>query len=65
MRRVLGLCLACWTCGGRVDGGRGALRLADRIDSGAGAAELQERLLTPYLARHPGLALVSRPVVVA
>ncbi|HEY6158881.1 MAG TPA: sugar ABC transporter substrate-binding protein [Gemmatimonadales bacterium] len=63
MRCVLGLCLACWTCGGRADGGPGALGLADRIDSGA--AELQERLLTPYLARHPGLELVRRPVVVA
>ena len=63
MRRVLGLCLACWTCGGRADGGPGALGLADRIDSGA--AELQERLLTPYLARHPGLELVRRPGVVA
>ena len=65
MRRVLGLCLACWTCGGGAGTGRGALRLADRIDSGGGAAELQERLLAPYLARHPGLELVPRPIVVA
>ena len=61
MRRVVALCLACWACGGgREEGGRGALVLADRVDSGAGAAEveLQERLVTPYLARHPGLELV-------
>ena len=63
MRRVVGLCLACWACGGGDDTGRGALVLADRIDSGAGAVELQERLLAPYLARHPGLALVRRPIV--
>ncbi|PYO27623.1 MAG: hypothetical protein DMD73_08605 [Gemmatimonadetes bacterium] len=63
MRRVVGLCLACWMCGGvREDGGRGALVLSDRVDSGAGVAELQERLLTPYLARHPGLELVQRPI---
>src|SRR5437879_4757860 len=50
-------------CGGvREDGGRGALVLADRVESGAGVAELQERLLTPYLARHPGLELVQRPI---
>ena len=65
MRRVLGLCLACWTCGGQADAGRGALRLADRIDSGGGAAELQERLLAPYLARHPGFELVTRPLAIA
>ena len=63
MRRVVGLCLACWACGGGDDASRGALVLADRIDSGAGAVELQERLLAPYLARHPGLALVRRPFV--
>ena len=63
MRRVVGLCLACWACGGGDDTGRGALVLADRIDSGAGAVEVQERLLAPYLARHPGLALVRRPIV--
>jgi len=63
VRRVVALCLACWACGGsREDGGRGALALADRIDSGAGAAELQERLVTPYLARHPGLELVRQSI---
>ena len=62
MRRVIGLCLACWACGGEDGGGRGALVLADRIDSGAGAVELQERLLAPYLARHPGLELVRPPI---
>jgi multiple sugar transport system substrate-binding protein len=63
VRRFVALCLACWACGGsREDGRRGALGLADRIDSGAGAVELQERLLAPYLARHPGLDLVRRPI---
>jgi len=63
VRRIVALCLACWACGGvREDEGRGALAVADRIDSGAGAVELQERLLAPYLARHPGLELVGRPI---
>ena len=66
MTRVLAVCLVCWTCAGGADGGageRGALGLADRIDSGAVAAELEQRLLTPFLARHPGLELDLRPVL--
>jgi multiple sugar transport system substrate-binding protein len=63
VRRLVGLCLACWACaGGREDAARGALALADRIDSGAGAVEVQERLLAPYLARHPGLELVRHSI---
>jgi len=62
VRRVVGLCLVCWACAGADQGGRGALALADRIDWGADAAQIQERLLTPYLARHPGLQLVRHPI---
>lgn len=64
MRRVLLLCLATLSCG-RGTTARGVpVRLADGATSGAeadrAAAALEERLVTPYVARHPGLEVVRQ-----
>ena len=54
MTRALALCLAVWACGANpVE--RGAMTFADQAEE----PDLAERVLAPYLARHPGLELQS------
>jgi multiple sugar transport system substrate-binding protein len=64
MNRVLLVCVAVASCGGGTTGRAAPVTLADGAASGTEAdcvtAVLEERLLAPYVARHPGLEVVRR-----